>query len=184
MREHLTQTFHGKAQQKERLTWAGAEQQAEVSAGAGGPYLVFCKRSRDHGALRTRTGSAQSGSDPALTLPCGQPGRAPPPRSILGAGVRVGGALGSPWEARSGRHGLETGGQTGSPRQRCVLAWLDCCLPGVGVGEPETCLSLPPGLTRLLLSYFLHPSAPPFKYTAPHASLLKIFVSSRLKAAC
>ena len=94
MREHLTQTFHGKAQQKEHLTWAGAERQAEVSAGAGGPYLVFCKRSRDHGALRTRTGSAQRWSDPGLTPPCGQPGRAPPPRSILGAGVGVGGGPG------------------------------------------------------------------------------------------
>lgn len=77
MRPHLTHTFHGKAQQKERLTWAGAAQQAEVSAGAGGPYLVFCKRSRDHrGQLRTRTGSAQRWSNPTRTPPCGQTGHA------------------------------------------------------------------------------------------------------------
>ena len=151
MRPHLTHTFHGKAQQKERLTWAGAAQQAEVSAGAGGPYLVFCKRSRDHrGQLRTRTGSAQRWSNPTRTPPCGQTGHAAStpqhPRSW-----GWGGALGSPWEARSRRHGLETGGQTGSPRQRCVLSWLGCCFPRVGV-LPRPASVYPLGLPA---SYYL-----------------------------
>ena len=114
---HLTHTFHGKAQQKECLTWAGAVQQAEVSAGAGGPYLVFCKRSRDHrGQLRTRTGSAQRWSNPTRTPPCSQTGHVTStpqhPRSC-GWGGRPWGLRGKPgaggmvWrlEARLGARG-------------------------------------------------------------------------------
>lgn len=155
MYPHLTHTFHGKAQEKECLTWAGAAQQAEVSAGAGGPYLVFCKRSRDHrGQLRTRTGSAQRWSNPAQTPPCGRQDHAastPQHPQSLGVG---GGSLGSLWEARSGRHGLQTGGQTGSLRQRCVLSWLGYCLPEVG-GLPRPASVYPLGLpTSYCLTFF------------------------------
>lgn len=173
MRPHLTHTFHGKAQQKERLTWAGAAQQAEVSAGAGGPYLVFCKRSRDHrGQLRTRTGSAQRWSNPTRTPPCGQTGHAastPQHPQSWGWGGALGSVGSQEQEAWSGDWRPDW-----EPEAALCSLLVGLLFPRGG-GAPQTCLSLPPGLTRFLLSYFLHPSAPPFKYRAPHASLLKIF---------
>ena len=111
----------------------------------------------------------KGGAIPPGPRPAARRATPPPPRSILEAGGRGGGpgvSVGSQeQEAWSGdwRPDWEP--------EAALCSFLAGLLFPRGGGAPRTCLSLPPGLTRFLLSSFLHPSAPPFTSAFSKTSL-------------